>query len=70
MFFFQELIYHALAFLLLLISSIILIIEVTNYTNKYAAHYEAYLVASILGLINSGLYLLSALLANRHYRGL
>uniref|UniRef100_A0A336KC16 CSON011304 protein n=1 Tax=Culicoides sonorensis TaxID=179676 RepID=A0A336KC16_CULSO len=64
-----ELIYHTLAFLLLLIASIILLVEVTN--NRFGGNVkEAYLAASIIGLINAGLYLISALLANRHYRGI
>lgn len=66
---FQELIYHTMAFLLLLIASIILLVEVTNY--RFGANIkEAYMAASIIGIINAGLYLISALLANRHYRGL
>ncbi|XP_063705674.1 CKLF-like MARVEL transmembrane domain-containing protein 8 [Culicoides brevitarsis] len=64
-----ELIYHAVAFLLLLIASIILLVEVTNY--RFGSNLkEAYLAASIIGIVNAGLYLISALMANRHYRGL
>lgn len=89
--FLQELIYHSVAFLLLLIASIIFLVEVSN--NKYGYNVkEAYYAASvrdnvgssvggfniedilfsfqILGLVNAGLYLLSAFLANKTYRGL
>jgi len=64
-----ELIYHTIAFLLLLISSIILLVEVSNNRFSYNVR-EFYMAASIIGLVNSGLYLISALLANRYYRGL
>ncbi|KFB52096.1 hypothetical protein ZHAS_00020343 [Anopheles sinensis] len=64
-----ELIYHTIAFLLYLIASIILLVDVTN-GRYYRAMKDAYMAASILGLIVSSLYLFSALLAQRSYRGI
>lgn len=58
------------AFILLIIASIVLLIEVTNHYSKKQSNYEAHLSASIIGLVNSGLYLISAFLANRQYRGM
>ncbi|KAI8127857.1 hypothetical protein FF38_08629 [Lucilia cuprina] len=61
-----ELIYHSVAAILLLVSSTILIISVND---RYRKH-DAYLAASIMGLINSVLYFISAFLAHRSYRGI
>uniref|UniRef100_A0A1Q3FNJ1 Putative conserved plasma membrane protein n=1 Tax=Culex tarsalis TaxID=7177 RepID=A0A1Q3FNJ1_CULTA len=63
-----ELVYHTIAFLLYLIASIILLVDVTN--GRYHSNLkDAYMAASILGIIVSALYLFSALIAQRSYRG-
>ncbi|XP_050099406.1 uncharacterized protein LOC126579818 [Anopheles aquasalis] len=64
-----ELIYHTIAFLLYLIASIILLVDVSN-GRYWTTLKDAYMAASILGLIVSSLYLFSALLAQRSYRGI
>lgn len=64
-----ELIYHAVATILLLASSINLLVEINNHQRKYDVH-KAYMAASIIGLINTILYLLSAIFAQRQYRGI
>lgn len=63
-----ELIYHGLAFVLYIIASICLIVEVNRYRHS-RYEYDPLLAASILGLINSGLYLLSTGFAYKSYRG-
>lgn len=60
----QELIYHTVAALLLLASSVCLLIKVNKHNN------DAYMAASILGLANTVLYFISAFLAHRSYRGI
>ncbi|XP_053696780.1 uncharacterized protein LOC128744049 [Sabethes cyaneus] len=64
-----ELVYHTIAFLLYLIASIILLVDVTN-GRYYSNLKDAYMAASIMGIIVSALYLFSALLAQRSYRGI
>lgn len=64
-----ELVYHTIAFLLYLIASIILLVDVTN-GRYYTELKNAYMAASILGIVVSALYLFSALLAQRSYRGI
>ncbi|KAG4067908.1 hypothetical protein HA402_010594 [Bradysia odoriphaga] len=64
-----ELIYHAVATILLLASSINFLVKINNHIWKNNV-YEAYMSASIIGLINTILYLLSAIFAQRQYRGI
>lgn len=64
-----ELVYHAIAFILILVSSIILLTDVTN-GRYYSTLKDAYMIASILGIINAALYLFSTILAQRSYRGI
>ncbi|XP_029671613.1 uncharacterized protein LOC115240540 [Formica exsecta] len=61
-----ELLYHSIAFGLLLAASLTLLVHVNNY-RRY--NYELLLGASICGLVNAGLYLFSTILALRTYRG-
>ncbi|XP_053623392.1 uncharacterized protein LOC128682600 [Plodia interpunctella] len=63
-----EVIYHGLGFILYLAAGITLLTEVNHY--KRSSTYEAYLAASIMGLILAGLYLLSTVFANRSFRSL
>jgi len=63
-----ELIYHAAAAILILISSIILLIHVNDRYYRYA--YKPFLTASIIGIINAILYAVSAFLAQRSYKGI
>ncbi|KAL4705140.1 hypothetical protein ACJJTC_018711 [Scirpophaga incertulas] len=65
-----EVIYHGIACILYLAAGLTLIIEVNHYKNTNSKSYEAYLAASIMGLVMSALYLISTFLANRSYRGL
>ncbi|KAI5633075.1 membrane-associating domain-containing protein [Phthorimaea operculella] len=68
-----EVIYHGIAFVMYLAAGLTLIIEVHENKNtayRYKSHYEAYLAASIIGLVLAGLYLFSTILANRSYRGI
>lgn len=66
-----ELIYHSVATILLLAASVNLLVKVTRYSNFWKSDvYDAYMAASILGLINTILYLLSAIFAQRQYRGI
>ncbi|XP_046404952.1 uncharacterized protein LOC124170286 [Ischnura elegans] len=64
-----ELMYHAIGFILLLAASATLLVQVNN--KQYRGYYyEPFLAASIIGLINSALYLLSAIFGYRNYRGI
>nr|CAD7461567.1 unnamed protein product [Timema tahoe] len=63
-----EVIYHIVAFSLYLAASINLMVDISKYSKN--STYDAFLAASIIGLINSVLYLCSAVLAIRSYRGL
>lgn len=63
-----ELIYHSIAAILLLISSALFMISVSDH--KRYAKYDAYLAAAVMGLVNSALYFISAFLAHRSYRGI
>lgn len=65
---FQELIYHSIAFVLYLIAAIMFLVRVTD--RRYGQLYEEFMVASVLGLIVSVLYLFSAIYAQRSYRGI
>ncbi|XP_071563513.1 uncharacterized protein [Temnothorax nylanderi] len=62
----HELIYHSIAFGLLLAASLTLLVHINNY-RRY--NYELLLGASICGLVNAGLYLFSTIIALRTYRG-
>uniref|UniRef100_U5EWT2 Putative members of chemokine-like factor super family n=1 Tax=Corethrella appendiculata TaxID=1370023 RepID=U5EWT2_9DIPT len=64
-----ELIYHTVAFILYLAASVTLLVEVTS-GHYYSSLKDAYTAASIIGLIISALYLFSAILAQRSYRGI
>ncbi|XP_077271683.1 uncharacterized protein LOC143902555 [Temnothorax americanus] len=61
------LIYHSIAFGLLLAASLTLLVHINNYRNYI--NYELVLGASICGLVNAGLYLFSTIIALRTYRG-
>jgi len=63
-----ELIYHSIAALLLLIASVYLLVKISDY--KHTSLYDIYIVVAILGLINVLLYVCSAVLARRSYRGI
>lgn len=64
----QELIYHSIAAILLLVASVLLLVRNQDY--KRTTLYNHYLTAGILGLINVLLYIWSAVLARRTYRGI
>lgn len=64
-----ELVYHGVAFILYLAAGLTLLIEV-NHWSKRSSKYEPYLAASIIGLVLAALYLVSAFLASRTYRGI
>ncbi|XP_012543295.1 uncharacterized protein LOC105840780 [Monomorium pharaonis] len=63
----HEIIYHSIAFGLLLAASLTLMVHINNY-RRY--NYELLLGASICGLVNAGLYLFSTIIALRTYRGI
>jgi len=62
-----ELIYHSIGAILLIAASTTLLIHVNkhNYNEN-----EKFMIASIIGLINGILYVISAVLARRSYRGI
>ncbi|XP_052562304.1 uncharacterized protein LOC120412825 isoform X2 [Culex pipiens pallens] len=63
-----ELFYHTVAFVLYLIASIILLVHITDYS--YGSNYKnSHIAAAVLGIVVSALYLFSAVLAQRSYRG-
>jgi len=64
-----ELIYHAVATILLLAASINFVVKINKYSSNNSI-YEAYMAASIIGLVNGILYLFSTIFAHRHYRGI
>ncbi|XP_073980993.1 uncharacterized protein isoform X2 [Rhodnius prolixus] len=64
-----ELIYHFVAFILCLVASITLMVEL-NRTSQYSSYYKPYLTASILGFVLTVLYLVSMVFSYRSYRGL
>ncbi|CAH0554899.1 unnamed protein product [Brassicogethes aeneus] len=67
----HEVVYHGFAFVLYLAASLALLIEVNHNKSSYSRRdYEPYLVASIIGLVISALYLLSTIFAMRSYKGL
>jgi len=59
--------YHATAFFLYLSAGLSLIIEVSRYGKRHY-FYEELMAASVLGLINAGLYLFAAILSYRSCR--
>lgn len=63
-----ELIYHSVAAILLLAASINMIVELRHWSRGKV--YDAYMAASIMGLVNTVLYFISAFLAHRSYRGI
>ncbi|CAD6208369.1 GSCOCG00003375001-RA-CDS [Cotesia congregata] len=64
-----EVIYHAVAFALLLAASLNLMVRVTDRYSRQS-EYELLLGASICGLVNCCLYFFSTIIALRMYRGL
>ncbi|XP_019866602.1 CKLF-like MARVEL transmembrane domain-containing protein 8 [Aethina tumida] len=67
----HEVVYHGFAFVLYLAASLAFVIEVNHYKSRsYYNDYEPYMAAAIIGLVISGLYLLSTIFALRSYRGL
>ncbi|KAG5678289.1 hypothetical protein PVAND_007976 [Polypedilum vanderplanki] len=60
-----EFIYHTTAFILYIVASILLIVKNNNYQTSHP-----FMIAGILGIINSALYLVSAFYAHRSYRGI
>lgn len=64
-----ELIYHSIAAILLLVASLTLLIQLSKSRGR-DNQYDAYMAASIMGLINCVLYFISAFLAHRSYRGI
>ncbi|CAG9862400.1 unnamed protein product [Phyllotreta striolata] len=66
-----EVVYHGFAFILLLAASLTFVIEINHRKQNYrGADYEPYFAASIIGLVNAALYLISTIFALRSYRGL
>lgn len=65
-----EVVYHGFAFLLLLAASLVFVIEVNHKKRTYYNDYEPYFAAAVIGLVNSVLYLLSTIFAQRSYKGL
>lgn len=63
-----ELIYHSVAFILYVVAAILFLVKVSN--RNYGSLYEEFMVAAVLGLVCSVLYLFSAIYAQRSYRGL
>ncbi|XP_067013364.2 uncharacterized protein [Anabrus simplex] len=65
-----EVIYHGLAFILYLAASLTLLIEVQKYTSRYSSSTDIklYQAASIVGLVNTVLYLMSTVFAYRSYK--
>lgn len=63
-----ELLYHSIAFGLLLSAALTLLVQVSN--NKGSREYELLLGASICGLVNAALYFFSTIIALRTYRGI
>ncbi|XP_011872186.1 PREDICTED: uncharacterized protein LOC105564440 [Vollenhovia emeryi] len=63
----HELLYHSIAFGLILAASLTLMVHINNY-RRY--NYELLLGASICGLVNAALYILSTIFALRTYRGI
>ncbi|XP_057327266.1 uncharacterized protein LOC130668809 [Microplitis mediator] len=64
-----EVIYHSIAFALLLAASLNLMVRVTDRYSR-TSEYDLLLGASICGLVNCALYFFSTVLALRMYRGL
>lgn len=66
-----EVVYHGFAFIALLAAGLTFVIEVNHRKNEtYYRDYEPYFAAAVLGLVNSGLYLISTIFAQRSYKGL
>ncbi|KAB0794419.1 hypothetical protein PPYR_11258 [Photinus pyralis] len=65
---FYEFIYHLFAFILYLAASLTLLVHVNQYKRSYYYIYDEYTAASVIGLIISILYLLSAIFAYRSYK--
>lgn len=63
-----ELIYHSIGAILLIAASATLLIKVNK--NNYRYNHDKFMIASIIGLINGILYVGSAVLARRSYRGI
>lgn len=65
-----ELIYHAVATILLLAGSLTIIIKTSQQDSRYYESYDAYMAAGVIGLVNTILYLASTIYAQRSYRGI
>ncbi|XP_037051948.1 uncharacterized protein LOC119085595 [Bradysia coprophila] len=65
-----EIVYHGIAFILLLAASITLLVKVKDLHWFRRDVYDAYMASAILGLINSVLYLASTVFAQRQYQGI
>ena len=63
-----ELLYHAIAFGLILAASLTFLVFVSN--RKGYSNYEVQMAGAVCGLVNAALYLLSTIMAVRLYRGL
>ncbi|XP_031629419.1 uncharacterized protein LOC116344800 isoform X3 [Contarinia nasturtii] len=63
-----ELIYHTVAFVLYLIVSIWLLVKLQDY--KRYDFYNKYTIVGALGILNTLLYLWSAVIARKTYRGI
>ena len=64
-----ELLYHAIAFGLILAASLTFLVHVSN-EKRYSSNYEVQMAGAVCGLVNAALYLLSTIMAVRLYRGL
>ncbi|XP_053977463.1 uncharacterized protein LOC128875680 [Hylaeus volcanicus] len=62
-----ELMYHAIAFGLILAASLTFLVNVSNRNQR---GYEVLMTGAICGLVNSALYFLSTIIAVRTHRGL
>lgn len=62
-----EVMYHVVAFALLLAAGIVLLIEIKDHDRR--RYYDTCLAAAIICLVNSALYLLSTIFAVRTYKG-
>ncbi|XP_075220045.1 uncharacterized protein LOC142323753 isoform X2 [Lycorma delicatula] len=64
-----EVVFHFFGFLFYLVASLILLVDVNNSSQyKYPGHTQ-FLIASVIGLVLSALYLLSTIFAYKGYRG-
>jgi len=62
-----ELIYHSIGAILLIAGAVTLLVHVNKYNHAYR---DEFMAAAIIGFINGILYVGSAILARRSYRGI